>query len=133
MHYQDRYLDRIFKKKKLQVGFEMPNYQYEIVDSIYISKKDKQNIKECIEAIEKETWDLNTSFAVELFKWNLDTEKYNKPVGAKGPVPVLVDKETESNGTALYAIVRRNVITTIMMVKPYGPTVASKCNVNTVI
>jgi hypothetical protein len=133
MHYKDRSLDRIFKKKKLSVGFEMPNYQYQIVDSIYLTKKDKEQIKNKIETVEKENWNLNESFAVELFNWNLDKDKYTKPEGAKGLVPVLVDKETESNGTTLYAIVRRNAITTVMMVKPYGPTVKSKCNVNTVI
>tara|TARA_R110000796_G_scaffold126793_7_gene241810 strand:+ start:2394 stop:2804 length:411 start_codon:yes stop_codon:yes gene_type:complete len=133
MHYKDRYLDRILKKKKLQVGFEMPNYKYQVVDSIYISKKQKKHIYNKLDSIEKNKWDTSKSYAVELFNWNLDIDKFKRPDGAIGDVPVLVDKETESNGTTLYAIIRRSKITTIMMVKPYGPSVESKCKVNTII
>ena len=130
MHYKERLIDRILKKRKINVGFEMDNFNYEIIGSVFLSKKQKIEINNKIKNIKLNELDSKFSFAIKIFEWDLKDFLIKKPINAKGPVPVIVDKTTESNGTTLYAIIRKNKITTVMMVKPYGLSVKDKCNVD---
>lgn len=139
-HYIERLYDRFLREKLLVVGYEIPGSigQYEEVGTYILPENIKSQIIENAKIVENATFPKAKSYGVQLASINIDKTKVNyyseelKELSKK-PILVFVDRETESNGNLVYAIVRENTLKTIYFAKNYIQQTPEKLRVDAIL
>jgi len=139
-HYVERLYERFLRDKPLVVGYEIPGSigQYEEVGTYILPDNIKAQILENAKIIENATFPKSKSYGVQLASINIDKNKVNYyseelKESAKKPFLVFVDRETESNGNLVYAIVRENTVKTIYFAKNYIQQTPEKLRVDAIL
>ena len=139
-HYVERLYDRFLRDKPLIVGYEIPGSigQYEEVGTYVLPDSIKAQIIENAKIIENATFPKSKSYGVQLASINIDKNKVNYyseelKEASKKPFLVFVDRETESNGNLVYAIVRENTVKTIYFAKNYIQQTPEKLRVDAIL
>ena len=127
-HSKERSFSRVLSKGSSRVGYEIKGTvgSYDTVGTYLFKPAELAEINRRMDIIRKRNFPSNKDYAVMLhyFKLDLNTVQFDSQskkdeVSRFKPTLVLVDSETNSNCNILYAIIRANSITTIMLVKPY--------------
>lgn len=127
-HYKERSFSRVLDKGNSQVGYE-PRGEigtYITVGTYVFKPEELSEINRKMSVIKQKSFPSNKDYAIMLHYFKLDSntvqfdsEEKKIEVATLKPTLVLADYETNSNGNILYAIIRSNAITTVMLVKPY--------------
>ena len=139
-HYQERLYDRFLNKSELVVGYEIPGTrgEYEEVGTYVLPASIKQQILENAKLVENYNFPKSKSYGIQLAYLPIDknlikyySEDARNQIGNK---PLLfLDKQTESNGNLIFAIIRGNEIYTIYFAKSYVSQDTSKLRVDAII
>jgi len=130
-HYLDRIGERIdsyFINNEIPVGYQIGNrLNFKKVGNYKTDPSILDFIKTRLQRVEKYNFDLNQDFAVKRYKFNInkddvefDSIEDKKYVYKNNPTLVFMDR-VDKGGDVLYAIVRNNVITTLMWAKSDFP------------
>lgn len=143
VHTSERIEERLEALRGLEVKVESSREvgKYLKVGTIPLTDSFKSQVKEKLEAISALKMRSNKSYAFMLGQLQMSTTIFHgesSKLTAKGKqlVASIHNIRGESQGTAYYAIVRDNVVTTTCLVKPYtsvGNGIADKLRVDAVI
>ena len=141
VHTSERIEERLEALTSVDVKVETSTAIYTKVGTIAISDSFKAQVNAKLEAISALKMRPNKSYAFMLGQLQMSVTKFDSEadkLSAKGKqlVASIHNSRGESQGTAYYAIVRDNVVTTTCLVKPYtsvGNGIADKLRVDAVI
>lgn len=129
IHYTKRVIGRFVTPDKITVGYEIPNSygMYEEVGTYIIPQELKNSVIENTQIVEDYKFPANKSYAIKIADIYIDKNKVNyfteslKNKALNGSKKLLfLDKETDSNGDQIYAVIRDNKITTAFFGKSYS-------------
>jgi hypothetical protein len=126
-HFEERVIDRFLKPEHIMVGYEIPKTKgkYESIGFYDLSKEIKERIKEVIKFIENTDFPDDKSYAIKIFEVDIGKDKVeylsnNCMQEAKRFTLLFLDKQSDSNGNQIYAIIRRNKVITAFFGKSYS-------------
>lgn len=143
-HVKRRFEDRFLSTRIMTVGLETGQGNYEEVGTYAIDDNLMNELKSRFELLTKKTFPKNKSYAVKLLDIVIDPSKinyfnpenikaYQNKMIYKAPFILLNDSAHDSNGNAVYVIIRAGEIVTVMLAKNYVPISPQKMNVDFVI
>lgn len=140
IHYSERLYDRFLNRSELVVGYEIPGTrgEYEEVGTYILPDNIKQEIRSKAKIIEDYNFPKGKDYGILLSNVMIDKNKvnyYNETLKdeSKNKSLLFIDRQTKSNGTVVYAIVRSNEIFTIYFAKNYVPQTTEKLRVDAII
>jgi len=129
IHYEVRVFNRLVNQDEITVGYEIPGTvgEYNEVGLYALPKELKNKIIENTKIVEDYNFPKNKSYAVKISDIPIDSnqikyfsEQEKQDVLRTRPTMLFIDKETNSNGNQLYAVVRDNQIVTAFFGKSYS-------------
>jgi len=133
-----RLKQRLMSLRNYEVGFEVERGQYVSVGTYPIPDEVKNSIMIKIDILRAKNFPKNKDFGVKLDAVPINIQKINFYDGfnlqsIKGKNLVLIPGESESNGNIYFAIIRNNIMTTVMLMKNYITIDREKLRVDYVV
>lgn len=135
-HFAERLNDRVLEPDIVTVGYEIGVGNYRVVGKYQIKPETKSKTIAAYDKLKATNFGKNKDVAVmlaDLYIQPRDVQFTTDPNESKGQTLVIVDDKTNSNGNRVYAIVRRNVATTLFFGKSYIPITKEKLNVDFIL
>jgi hypothetical protein len=139
-HYEERLFERFLNKKILIVGYEIEGTkgQYKEIGTYVLPDIVKNGIIENATLIENYNFPKNKSYGVQLANIVIDRNRVEyfdlqSKLDSQNKSLIFIDKDTESNGNLIFAIIRQNEIRTIYFAKSYVPQDTAKLRVDAII
>lgn len=137
-HFTDRTLERLLSNKPFDVGYESSPTIYETVGKYTIPSETTNEALNKIQILKNTNFPNKKDYAVKICSVFINptliqyTNGHN-PNTVKGKNLVLMQDYGQSNGTIYYAIIRRNELKTLMLMKNYIKIDSFKLNVDNII